>query len=230
MGISGDCLDVFQVGEDRLVFYLLDVSGHGITAALRSSAISQLLRPISGIMDGLIEYGPGHVMSKLNRHLCEGNRDVDYFATLVMGEIDAATGLLRLSSAGHPPALLLKEGAGATQIGTGGLPLGIKADAIYNQESLRLDTADALLLYSDGLLDCQDRQGLHYGLEPLKKDFELHNGPDVMGSLAKIEAGVDAWRGTVPLSDDLSLLLLRYSPDTLHSTPKQRDMTLCLDR
>jgi len=61
MGISGDNLDIFQIGEDRLFFYLLDVSGHGVTAAMRSSAISQLLRPMSGIMDGLEEHGPAHI-------------------------------------------------------------------------------------------------------------------------------------------------------------------------
>ena len=69
MGVSGDYLDIFTIGEGKLVFYLLDVSGHGITAALRSAAISQLMRPISGLMDGMDTKGPAHVMERLNRHL-----------------------------------------------------------------------------------------------------------------------------------------------------------------
>ena len=227
MGISGDCLDIFQVGENRLFFYLLDVSGHGVTAALRSSAISQLLRPISGIMDGLVEHGPSHVVSRLNQHLCKGNQEIDYFATLVMGDIDAATGLLRFTSAGHPPPLLLRQGEQARQIEVGGLPIGIDPAASYCQEEIQLWASDTLLLYSDGLLDCENRDGFHYGVDSLRKQVEEHDGFDLAGLLSRLEKSLDEWRGDIPLSDDLSLLLLKFAPDTRPLSGKHNDLRLC---
>ena len=227
MGISGDYLDIFQVGENRLFFYLLDVSGHGVTAALRSSAISQLLRPISGIMDGLEEHGPAHIVQRLNRHLCEANQEVDYFATLVVGDIDAANGILRLSSAGHPPPLLLRHGLGAQEIDAGGLPIGIDAGADYNHAEIRLRPEDSLLLYSDGLLDCEDRHGRHYGIEPTRKRAESYMGSDLTELLSQLENDLDEWRTGAPLTDDLSLLLLKFNPDNANLAHDIQDLKAC---
>ena len=232
MGISGDCLDMFQVGEDRLFFYLLDVSGHGVAAALRSSAISQLLRPISGIMDGLEEHGPAHVMSQLNRHLCEANQDFDYFATLVVGDIDATNGMLRMTSAGHPSPLLLRPGRCANEIKAGGLPIGIDSEALYEHAEIRLRPGDSLMLYSDGLLDCENPQGSHYGIAPIRNRVEsnINIDSDPARLLAQIESDVDEWRNGLPLNDDLSMLLLKYDPDNCDIEPGKRDLKLCQTR
>jgi sigma-B regulation protein RsbU (phosphoserine phosphatase) len=227
MGISGDNLDVFQVGEDRLVFYLLDVSGHGVTAALRSSAISQLLRPISGMMDGLDEYGPAYIISRLNRHLCEANQDLEYFATLIVGDIDAATGLLRLSSAGHPPPLLLRQRSETRFLEVGGLPIGIDAGASYEHEEVWLQQDDSLLLYSDGLLDCEDPQGRHHGIEPTRNLAEANTGCDLAELLALLENELDDWRCGTSLSDDLSLLLLRFNPENHGFAQGNKELKIC---
>jgi sigma-B regulation protein RsbU (phosphoserine phosphatase) len=227
MGISGDYLDIFQVGEDRLFFYLLDVSGHGVTAALRSSAISQLLRPISGMMDGLDEYGPAYIISRLNRHLCEANQDLEYFATLIVGDIDAATGLLRLSSAGHPPPLLLRQGSKVSDIQVGGLPIGIDAEAIYEHEEIWLQQDDSLLMYSDGLLDCEDPHGRHYGIASTRNLAEANTGCDLVELLALLEKNLDEWRCGKPLSDDLSLLLLRFNPENHSFAQEAKELNPC---
>jgi len=227
MGISGDYLDLFQMGEDRLFFYLLDVSGHGVAAALRSSAISQLLRPISGIMDGLEEHGPAHIMRQLNRHLCEANQDLDYFATLIVGDINATTGLLRLTSAGHPPPLHLRPYLKAKEIDAGGLPIGIDSEAIYEHTEIWLHPEDSLLLYSDGLLDCENLQGSHYGIEPIRSRVEsdIDSGPVKL--LSEIENDLDEWRSGSPLNDDLSMLILKFDPDNCDIDSGRMDLKIC---
>jgi sigma-B regulation protein RsbU (phosphoserine phosphatase) len=215
MGVSGDHLDIFQVGDKRVVFFLLDVSGHGVSAALRSSAISQLLRPISGMMDGLTEHGPGHVLQRLNRQICDGNQDLDFFATLVMGDLDAATGLLRLASAGHPPPLLLRQAFGAVEINFGELPLGIDDSICYSNQEIMLQPGDSLVLFSDGLLDCEDSGGQRYGMNQFRNRLENHRQRKLPGLLEKIEEDFDDWRAGAPLADDLSVLLLRFNPEHL---------------
>jgi len=214
-GISGDYLDIFQVSENRLFFYLLDVSGHGVAAALRSAAISHLLRPMSGLLAGLEDFGPAHVISCLNRQLCASNQEIDYLATLVMGDLDASTGLLRLASAGHPSPLLLKKSEDAVAIEAGGLPLGIDPTAIYSHEEIRLDPSDSLLIFSDGLMDCENRKGQQYGMDALRKRAEQFAGLELPVLLSQLETGVDEWRDDTPITDDLSLLLLRFTPATL---------------
>jgi sigma-B regulation protein RsbU (phosphoserine phosphatase) len=227
MGISGDYLDIFQIDENRLVFYLLDVSGHGVTAALRSSAISQLLRPISGMMDGLAAHGPAHVIERLNRYLCKGNQDMDYFATIVMGELDSVTGKLRLVSAGHPRPLLLRDGEPIMEIDGGELPLGIDAGVSYNHEVIWLRPSDSLLLFSDGLLDCENRMGQRFGIGSLKRSVGKYVGFNLTEMLSKLENELDKWRSGADLMDDLSLLLLRFNPVRQHSPHAARSAILC---
>lgn len=223
LGVSGDHLDVFQISDEQLVFYVLDVSGHGVTAALRSSAISQLLRPISGILSGLREFGPGHVLERLNRHICASNPDMDFFATLVMGYLDAARGVLRLASAGHPPPLLIRQNSETIEIKCGSVPLGIDETTCYNDERIDLQPADQLLLYSDGLPDCENVNGFHLGMDQVRKSVENHGQLQPPELLLKVEDCVDQWRAGTPLADDLSILLLGFNPESLHSEHEKRN-------
>jgi sigma-B regulation protein RsbU (phosphoserine phosphatase) len=223
MGVSGDCLDIFTVGEGKLVFYLLDVSGHGITAALRSAAISQLMRPISGLMDGIDTKGPAHVMERLNRHLCEGNPEMDYMATIVLGEFDAAKGILRLASAGHPPPLVLAGDRHARSIDGGGIPLGIDAEAKYSDVDTVLKPGEMVLLYSDGLLECENGQGQQLGLNTLMRNVEMDANLAPAEMLASLETCLGKWRAGRALADDASALALKYSGEYPVTLPVNKE-------
>ena len=223
MGVSGDCLDIFTVGEGKLVFYLLDVSGHGITAALRSATISQLMRPISGLMDGIDTKGPAHVMERLNRHLCEGNSEMDYLATLVLGEFDAATGILRLASGGHPPPLVLAGDGYARSIDGGGIPLGIDAEAKYSDVDTVLKPGEVVLLYSDGLLECENGQGQQLGLNALIRNVEMDANLAPAEMLASLEICLGKWSGGRDLVDDVSALALKFSGECSATHPVNKE-------
>jgi sigma-B regulation protein RsbU (phosphoserine phosphatase) len=178
-------------------------------------------------MDGLETHGPAHIVERLNRHLCEANQDIDYFATLVIGDIDAANGLLRITSAGHPPPLLLRQDQETCEVEAGGLPIGIDPGACYTHAEIWLQPRDTLLLYSDGLLDCENRHGQHYGIEPVRKRADGHNGSDLNKLLSQLENDLDEWRSGTPLSDDLSLLLLNFNPDNVKTSPETEDLRIC---
>ena len=210
MGVSGDYLDIYNIGDDRLAFCLLDVSGHGVAAALRSAAISQMLRPISGLMDGLDVRGPADVVTRLNRHICETNQDVDYLATLVFGDLDAASGRLRLAAAGHPPPILLSPSMSARPIHGGGIPLGIDPQATYINQERILSGGETVLLYSDGLTECADGQGQHWGLDALQRTLEQANGQPPAKLLDSLQTVIGAWKGGDEFDDDLSALAIRF--------------------
>jgi sigma-B regulation protein RsbU (phosphoserine phosphatase) len=217
MGVSGDCLDIYALGQDKLAFYLLDVSGHGVTSALRSAAISQLLRPISGLMEGLETEGPAHVMAKLNGHLCRGNPEIDYLATMVLGVLDAGNGILRIASAGHPPPLTLSQGQTVCTLTGNGIPLGIDPEASYNDVESVLQRGDTVLLYSDGLLECESRQGHQFGMDLLMQAVRVNGNMPPAELLAQLERRVIEWRAGAELKDDLSALVLKYTGTPLVS-------------
>ncbi len=227
MGVSGDYLDIFTIGEGKLAFYLLDVSGHGITAALRSAAISQLMRPISGLMDGMDTKGPAHVMERLNRHLSEGDSEMDYLTTMVLGDFDAAKGILRFASAGHPPPLVLAEDGKVRSIDGGGIPLGIDAGANYSDMETLLKPGETVLLYSDGLLECENGQGQQLGLNALVQNVEMdaHLAPAEM--LASLENCLGKWAAGRDLVDDVSALALKFSGECPATHPVNKDLDQC---
>jgi sigma-B regulation protein RsbU (phosphoserine phosphatase) len=227
MGVSGDYLDIFTIGEGKLVFYLLDVSGHGITAALRSSAISQLMRPISGLMDGMDTKGPAHVMERLNRHLCEGNSEMDYLATMVLGNFDATKGILSFASAGHPPPLVLAEDEKARSIDGGGIPLGIDAGAKYSDMETLLKPGEMVLLYSDGLLECENEQGQQLGLNALARNVEMDANLAPAEMLASLENRLGKWTAGRDLVDDVSALALKFSGECPATHPVNKELGQC---
>jgi sigma-B regulation protein RsbU (phosphoserine phosphatase) len=96
-GLSGDHLNLFLLGQSQLAFYLFDVSGHGVGAALRSAALGELLQPFSSVMDGLVDRGPHDVLESLNRHICQSGAEVEYLATIVLGLLDTRSGAMHLA-------------------------------------------------------------------------------------------------------------------------------------
>ena len=211
MGISGDHFDIFSIDEDVLFFYLLDVSGHGITAALRSAAISQMLRPVSGFVQDVADAGPAVILERLNQHLVRNNVEIDYLATMVMGLMDMRSKTLRIANAGHPAALLTTQEKGPVEISEFiGLPLSIEANASYRDNIVQLDSGSTLVLHSDGLTDCENMKGEHFGSSALKNCIRenAHFSADDLAD--GIESSIDSWRGELPITDDQSLLVIQY--------------------
>jgi sigma-B regulation protein RsbU (phosphoserine phosphatase) len=109
--LAGDGLNVIAIGDGKLGLYILDVSGHGVAAALLSVTLSRLLSPPSepfsilrrdgGVRDRFDITAPAEVAARLNR-LFPFDSSTEQFATMVYGILDVATGEFRYVSAGHP--------------------------------------------------------------------------------------------------------------------------------
>ena len=209
-GISGDHLDILQTASDQLGFYLLDVSGHGVGAALRSAAISQLLHPMTGLMHNINDVGPGRVLERLNTHIVRQNPEIDYMVTMVLGLLNPATGELKIASAGHPPPVLVPYNDAITELDHSGIPIGIDAQTEYRDTCLTLKPNTTLLLYSDGLTECANSQGEQFGRSALIAAIEGARAGSEAELVTHIEAELDNWRGLTALRDDLSMLAISY--------------------
>lgn len=213
--LAGDSLNFYQLGESLLGFYLLDVSGHGVAAALLSVTVSRLLSE-SSRQSVLFEAGgsddrrlvpPPAVAAKLNE-LFPFDPRVAQFFTLLYGHLDARERVFRYISAGHLPPVRIPVQGSATRLDSEGLPIGLLADRSWIDRSVRLDLGDRMYLYTDGLVEAENEEGLEFGLERLTDLLASMRSEPLDTGLDRVLRVVDDWTGPTPLVDDASILAI----------------------
>jgi sigma-B regulation protein RsbU (phosphoserine phosphatase) len=207
--VSGDSFNFVSLSERLTGFYLLDVSGHGIPAALMSTGVSHSLVPLSGIVGLPEDYlDPSHLLAKLNRDLCRPGGEMTNYATMVYGVIDRFTGEGRIAIAGHPPPMIIRHGGGIDSLDTGGLPVGMFDTATYEAQPFNLGPGDRIVMYSDGITECFDSAGEAFELERFQQALLEQRAASATAVLANVESRVRAWRGDAPLDDDISVFMI----------------------
>ena len=156
--VGGDYFDVLALVPGQLGICLADVSGKGIAAALLMANLQAAVRAFApGIT------GPGALCAKLNQVLC-GSVAPGKFVTLFYGLIDGETLTLRYENAGHCPPVVLR-GDSAVELTEGGTVLGLFPHAQYAERSFALQSADCLLLTTDGVTEAADENDEQFGTE-----------------------------------------------------------------
>ncbi len=149
--LGGDCFDYSWVDDDHLMFYLIDVSGHGIEPALLAVSLQNMIR--SGTLALPILLSPQDTLTELNR-LFQMDRQNDHYFTIWYGVYQASTRTLRYANAGAPPAFAFNCSAGkgltATALGTTAQPIGVFADTQFAASTYSVPPGCQMLLYSDG--------------------------------------------------------------------------------
>jgi phosphoserine phosphatase RsbU/P len=153
--LGGDCFDHYWLDPDYLVIYLLDVSGHGLGAALLSTSVLNVLRSQS--LPGVNFYRPETVLKGLNETFQMSDQNEKYF-TIWYGVYNRATRELSYASAGHPPALLVSPAtrdrpATLSPLRTPGMPIGMMPDALYQWERCLVAPQGRLYVFSDGIYE-----------------------------------------------------------------------------
>ena len=210
--LAGDAVGVVALPHGHVGLYLLDVSGHGVGAALLSFTLNHLLTPTSEgvLLSGDAGRGPGvvapsRVAERLNRQF-PMDRTRQYF-TLVYGVYDPAHSRFRYVMAGHPAPIALPRSGPAAPLQGRGLPIGMIADATFDDEAVILEPGDRLYFYTDGVIEALDASEQEFGHVRLLAEIErlrchpLRHGLDVIA-----ETIVD-WSGGRQ-ADDVSLLAI----------------------
>lgn len=206
--IGGDIFDVVSLGAGRTAIYVLDVSGHGVPAALVTVSVSQSLAPMSGIiLDPRGEASPpSEVLARLDAEY--PFERFDMFFTMAYLTFDAATGLLRYSSAGHPPPLLLRPGQRPRPLEEGGTIVGLGVGTTFDEGSVVLEPGDRLALCTDGVLETASPSGELFGAARLDDALARGAGLTLPGLRDLIGREVSVYGAGLPARDDVSLLLV----------------------
>ncbi len=201
--VGGDIYDVIPLPDGRLLLMIADVVGHGVAAALVTGMIKTALNRTLRVQPdlALAAQAVHDSLAPLSQHRV---------VTLILAMIDARARTLHYLNAGHPPALIWRDGAKArtldatTPLLSFGLGLGSRPVA-----STPFEPGDRLALYTDGLYEMRDPGGREYGRQRLLRALARRRG-----TIAEVTAGtMEAARrhaGGRPTDDDLTLLVAEF--------------------
>jgi sigma-B regulation protein RsbU (phosphoserine phosphatase) len=209
--LAGDLLDVFRLGESRIGFYVLDVTGHGVASSLLSVSVSHALSPhgANSAFRRAADGGDGafaepmEVVRRLNDDFAERGGPLQLF-TICCGTLDLATRTLRTVTAGHPGPLRVSRDGTAQSLNVPGLPVGVMRGVAYEGACVRLDAGDRLFVYSDGIPEAASRSGELFGDERLAALASL--GGPLDACVDRIVEAATAWSAPDDPRDDISLV------------------------
>jgi phosphoserine phosphatase RsbU/P len=213
--LGGDSLNFFLLDNRYLVMYILDVSGHGVQAALLSVAVTQMLMPRSDehslvCHDGMKQpVAPRQVAEELNRAFPPNTLTGRYF-TLVYAMLDLAQGTFCYTSAGHPGPIHVSRNGDQRVCDSLGFPLGMFDEATYEEAVFPLSNGDRVIFYSDGLVEqvnAQQEQFTQDRFISAIRDVASLRVEDAAGQLA---GRTLTWAGSDQPGDDLSVLVVEF--------------------
>jgi sigma-B regulation protein RsbU (phosphoserine phosphatase) len=216
--VAGDIFNFFAMDEHQVGFYLLDVSGHGVPAAMLSVTLSMMMSPDATHGSPLKRHdrhtgefdvmSPGDAIRELNRRF--QSKDDRYF-TMVYGLLDTRSSTLRVAQAGHPGPLLIKKDGESRILGIGGMPVGLWPELEFDCFEAAIDPGDRLLLYSDGVTECMNAQGEAFGEDRLLTCLGSWATRPLDAMLGGLLMEIRKWRGTAEFGDDVSLLAIEIA-------------------
>ncbi|CAM2007934.1 PP2C family protein-serine/threonine phosphatase [Acanthopleuribacter pedis] len=213
--VAGDMLNIFYLDEHRMGMYILDVSGHGVQAALLSVSLSRVLTPFAqygGILKRRLNHPPYYeipdvieVAKTLNRRFPVMEQSGQFF-TFLYGILDLACGRFRFVRAGHPGPLFVSHKTIQTFEDGGGPPIGIFDDPNYEAEEIEMHSGDYLIAYTDGLVETANEAGALFGDSKLMQLLKYCAYPGAETAIADILSHVKRFAGKKPFDDDMSMV------------------------
>lgn len=205
--VAGDTFNVLRGSKDRLIFFHVDVSGHGAAAALVSMASHHVLTKAAVLVS---EGSPlAEVVAGIND---EWPENLPYF-TMIYGYLDIGVGRGHLVQAGHPPPFIIDASRKVRAIGDGGVPIGLLPGSSFDVSEFSFRTGDRLMLHSDGIIDAMNPREERFSEERLDDLVRRHAADDSEGLLGEIDRAVRSWRGNDELEDDISVVIIESGPD-----------------
>jgi phosphoserine phosphatase RsbU/P len=206
--VGGDFFDFIPVTDRIQGIAIADASGHGLPAALQVRDVYTGLR-----MGVARDFKIVRTVERLNR-IIHQSRMTTKFVSLFYGELEEEGNFIYVN-AGHPPPLHFHP-KGVTTLKQTGLVLGPSATATYSRGFLSLEPGDALLLFTDGMLEATDSQGREFGVERLERAFAaIREKPSDEIVRTLIDKVGEHTRG--PAEDDRTVVVVKRvssEPDT----------------
>ncbi|RKY22190.1 MAG: hypothetical protein DRQ55_01795 [Planctomycetota bacterium] len=205
---GGDYYDYYPTQGGRVAVAVGDVSGHGAGPALIMAGARAYMR--SACRN---ESSPGAVLEQLNGHLVVDTDD-DKFMSMFLGVLDLALHGFRWSNAGHPAPIVLRADGSHQELKRTGMALGVADEGGFDEgEAVAIQPGDAIVLFSDGIVELRAGGDEQYGTERLIESLRRVAGQPAEDLLEAVFTDAFAWAGSEhPAQDDLTVAVLRRDP------------------
>ena len=210
--VSGDIYDIVRIDEQHIGFYVADIVGHGMPAALLTIFLKQALVMRETIDNNYRIFSPAEVVKNLNLRMTAQKLSGYQFATCCYCLLNTKTLQLTYARAGHPYPILIRSGQQPEQLEIGGSLLGIFEQAEYVQRTIQLQPGDKLLLYSDGVepfIGGFDDQG-RFGFD---RDFCNIKDLPITDMIDSLSAALQNQTIVPTEVDDITVVGLEIRPD-----------------
>jgi len=202
--VGGDYYDFIPLADGKYFVMIADVSGKGIPAAL---LVSTLHASLHAYIDGVTDLA--HLAGRLNR-VVHDNTEAERYITLFMAILDPQKGTFAYVNAGHCfPFVVRSQQVAITPLPSTGLPLGMFEGVQFEQGTHKLEPADFLVLYTDGVTEAMDKSFEEYGESRFHQAMVGQIGQSAGGFLGGIVADVEKFVAGEPQSDDLTMMVLK---------------------
>jgi len=205
--VAGDYYDAFYPNpEDRekLMVVIADVAGKSVPAALLMATLQASLRTIAGENAPLAD-----LVARLNRYACAHSLNGLRFTTAALSEYNPVSRKLTYVNAGHNAPILRHANGAIETLEVGGLPLGIRTAADFETASLELKPGDALIFFTDGVVEAFNESGEEFGNERWLSAIRNLPDWDAQQTLQFLMGRVDEFVGTTRQSDDITCMVFR---------------------
>jgi len=205
--VAGDYYDAFYPNpeeRERLMVVIADVAGKSVPAALLMATLQASLRTIAGEIVPLAD-----LVARLNRYSCAHSLNGLRFTTAVLSEYNPISRRLTYVNAGHNAPILRRANGTLETLEVGGLPLGIESGEKYETASLELTRGDALIFFTDGVVEAFNESGEEFGNERWLGAIRNLPDWDAQQTLQFLMKRVDEFVGATRQSDDITCLVFR---------------------
>jgi len=201
--VGGDYFDFIKYPDGRVAIMVGDVAGKGMPAALLMSSLQARVHVVFEEPDDLAKK-----MARLNKSTCAScpdNRFITFFTCIV----DATSGKVVFTNAGHNPPLVVRAKGGYQALEGGGMILGILPMAQYQESEIILEQGDVLVLFSDGVTEAVDPEDHDFGEERLAKLVASMRDRPAAEIVQEVHRAVHAFTQGAPPADDITVVIAR---------------------
>jgi sigma-B regulation protein RsbU (phosphoserine phosphatase) len=206
--LGGDLFGVAPIDADHLGLYILDASGHGVAAALRSASLMSFLR-VENMLQLIGSYDPEKVLFEANRQF-PLSKEGEYF-TLWVGQLHVPTRSLSYASAGHHGVLLCTAQSPSRWLTHPSSPLGFDQAAVFAGDRITLQPADRLFLLSDGIYEAPSPAGEPWGRWRFQEAVEAQKRSPLAKTISHCFTEARRWQEQSDFADDAAVVGLELT-------------------
>ncbi len=201
--VGGDYYDFIPIDKNKNAICLGDISGKGMPAAMLMANLQATLRG-----QALFSSSAGECLSRANKLLYRST-DLQKYATLFYGILDTIENTFHFSNAGHNPPFLIDSAKKVTRLTKGGTVLGFMEDYQFEEDSIKLNASDSVIICSDGITDQLNKKDKEFGADRLLAILteNLKSTADTL--IEKVFEAVKSFAKEVPQSDDITMVVIK---------------------